>query len=241
MVALRTRVWSAGKLLLLAGALAATYVLFAAASMRVALRAREVQVPNLTGRTANEASAIAAELGLTLKVDDTRRLDPKIGAGRVLGQEPPAGSTARRQRTLKIWLSAGPRASTVPLLVGETERTAQLRIAQDGLALSDIAEIRSQTFAPDVIVAQTPPAKTVGGNVALLINRGERGTSYVMPDLIGVTGDRAAEILRERGFRVAVVGSNPYPGVAAGIVIRQSPQAGFQIDPGEPISLEVSR
>ena len=240
-MALSTRVWGAGKLLLLGGALAATYVLFAAASMRVALRAREVQVPNLTNRTAHEASAIAAELGQTLKVDDTRRVDPKIGAGRVLGQEPAAGSTARRQRTLKIWLSAGQRASTVPRLIGETERTAQLRLAQDGLTLSEIAEITSQTFAPDVIVAQTPPAKTAGGNVALLVNRGDRGASYVMPDLIGVNGDRAADILRSRSFRVAVVGSNPYPGVAAGVVIRQSPQAGFQIGPGEPISLEVSR
>ena len=240
-MALRTRVWSAGKLVLLGGGLVATYVLFAAASMRVALRAREVEVPNLTDRTANEANAIAAQLGLTLKVDDSRRMDPKIGAGRVLAQDPAPGSTARRQRTLRIWLSAGQRASTVPLLVGETERTAQLRLSQDGFTLSDVAEIRSQTFAPDVIVAQTPPAKTAGGTVALLINRGESGASYVMPDLIGVNGDRAAEILRQRGFRVAVVGSNPYPGVAAGVVIRQSPQAGFQIGPGEPISLEVSR
>jgi len=63
----------------------------------------------------------------------------------------------------------------------------------------------------------------------------------VMPDLIGVNGDRAAGILRDRGFRVAVVASAPYPGIAAGVVIRQSPQAGFQIGPGEPISLEVSR
>ena len=240
-MALRTRVWSAGKLLLLGGALAATYVLFAAASMRVALRSREVQVPDLTNRTANDASGIAAELGLTLKVDDSRRLDPKIGAGRVVAQEPAAGSTARRQRTLKIWLSAGARASIVPALIGETERTAQMRLTQDGLTLSDVAEIRSQTFAPDVIVGQTPPARTAGASVALLINRGERGASYVMPDLIGVNGDRAAEILRARGFRVAMVGSNPYPGVAAGIVLRQSPQAGFQIGPGEPISLEVSR
>jgi eukaryotic-like serine/threonine-protein kinase len=233
--------WSAGKLVLLGCALVATYVLFAAASMRVALRTREVQVPNLTDRTANEASAIAANLGLTLKVDDTRRPDPKIAAGRVLAQEPAAGSTARRQRTLRVWLSAGQRSMLVPMLVGETDRTAQMRVSQDGLTISDIAEIRSQTFAPDIVVAQTPPAKTAAGRVALLINRGERGASYVMPDLIGVNGDRAADILRDRGFRVAVVGSNPYPGVAAGIVIRQSPQAGFQIGPGEPISLEVSR
>ena len=129
----------------------------------------------------------------------------------------------------------------MPPLVGETERTAQLRLSQDGLTLTGVSEIRSQSFAPDIVIAQTPPAKAQGGRVALLVNRGSRGGSYVMPDLIGANGDRAAEILREHGFRVAVVGSTPYPGVAAGIVIRQSPQAGFQVGPGEPISLEVSR
>jgi len=240
-MALGTRVWSAGKLVLLGGGLVATYLIFAAASMRIALRTREVQVPDFTNRTANEATAMDDDLGLAMKVDDTRRPDAKIGAGRVLAQEPAAGSVARRQRTVRVWLSAGQRAATIPLLVGETERTAQLRLAQDGLTLSDLSEIRSHAYTPDVVVAQTPPAKTAGATVALLVNRGERGESYVMPDLIGINGDRAAEILRNRGFRVAVVGSTPYPGIAAGIVIRQTPQAGFQIAPGEPISLEVSR
>ena len=238
---LRTRVWTAGKLLLMAVALVATYVLFAIASMRIALRTREVQVPNLADRTANEATAIASGLGLTVRVDDTRRPDARIAAGRVIAQDPPPGSTARRPRSIKIWLSAGQRSATVPPLVGETERTAQLRLSQDGLTLTGVSEIRSQSFAPDIVIAQTPPAKAQGGRVALLVNRGSRGGSYVMPDLIGANGDRAAEILREHGFRVAVVGSTPYPGVAAGIVIRQSPQAGFQVGPGEPISLEVSR
>jgi beta-lactam-binding protein with PASTA domain len=62
-----------------------------------------------------------------------------------------------------------------------------------------------------------------------------------MPDLIGTDGERAASLLRGKGFRVAVVGQQPYPGVPAGVVLRQSPQAGFQIGPGDPISLEVSR
>ena len=236
-----TRMWSAGKFVMLVGALVATYILFAAASMRIALRAREVTIPDLTNRTANDATALAADLGLTLRVDETRRPDSKIAAGRVLAQEPAAGEIARRQRSIRVWLSAGQRSATVPKLVGETERTAQLRLAQDGLTLTGIAEIRSPSFASDVVIAQMPPAKSAAGNVSLLVNRGDRGASYVMPDLIGVNGDRAAEILRARGFRVAVVGSNPYPGVAAGIVIRQGPQAGFQIGPGEPISLEVSR
>jgi serine/threonine-protein kinase len=200
-----------------------------------------VQVPDFTNRTANEASGAAAGLGLALKVDDMKRTDTKIGAGRILAQEPAAGSTARRQRTVKVWLSAGPRATIVPVLTGESERTAQLRLTQNGFALTAVSEIRSQDFPADVVVAQEPPPKTSGAAVSLLVNRGDRGATYVMPDLIGVNGDRASEVLRQRGFRMAVVGSNPYPGIPAGVVLRQNPQAGFQIAPGEPISLEVSR
>jgi eukaryotic-like serine/threonine-protein kinase len=238
---LGTRVWTASKLLVLAGALVATYVLFAAASMRIALKAREVQVPNFSNLSVSDATGLATRLGLNLKVDDMRRLDAKIAAGRVLAQDPAAGSLARSQRSVRVWLSEGIHAATVPALVGETERSAQSRVSQDGLALDTLAEIRSADYPPDMVVAQMPPAKTASARVSLLVNRGERGASYVMPDLIGVNGDRAAEVLRGRGFRVAVVASNPYPGVAAGIVLRQNPQGGFRIAPGEPISLEVSR
>jgi serine/threonine-protein kinase len=240
-MALKTRVWSAGKLLLLAGALVATYLLFAIGSMRLALKTREVQVPDLTNRSVNEATAIANAVGLALQVDDARRPDARIAPGHVLAQAPQAGVISRRQRSVRVWLSSGLRTATAPALIGETERAAQLRVAQEGVTLDAVAEIRSPDYAPDVVIAQTPPARSATEKVSLLVNRGEHGASYVMPDLIGVNGDRAAEILRGHGFRVAVVGSNPYPGVAAGIVLRQSPQGGFRIAPGEPISLEVSR
>jgi serine/threonine-protein kinase len=228
-------------MLLLGAALIATYGLFAAASMRLALRAREVQVPNLVNLTANEASDLAASQSLSIRVDDAKRPDPKIPLDRVVAQEPPAGSVARQQRSIRVWLSAGARSSTAPLLTGEQERTAAARLAQDGFELAGIAEIRSQAFPPDTVVAQDPSGNEPTARVALLVNRGEQGTGYVMPDLIGVSGERAADILRDRGFRVAVVGSVPYPGVAPGVVLRQYPRAGFQVAPGEPISLEVSR
>src|SRR5687767_5875418 len=240
-MALKTRVWSAGKLLLLGGALLATYLLFAAAAMRLALKTREVRVPTLAGRTVNEASALLADSGLTLKVEEGERLDPKVPSGQILAQEPQAGLSTRRQRSVKVWISAGPRSLTIPALIGETERMAEMRVKQNGLALLSVAEIRSADYAAGSVVAQSPAAQRTSAQVALLVNRGERGTSYVMPDLIGVNGDRAADLLRARGFRVAVVGEHPYPGVPAGIVLRQRPDGGFQIAPGEPISLEVSR
>jgi serine/threonine-protein kinase len=234
-------VWSAGKLLLLSGALLATYALFAAGAMRIALRSREVVLPDLRGRTIGEATAALGDAGIRLRVEEPRRLDPKIAAGQIVMQEPGAGTPVRPQRSIKVWISAGARAGIVPALEGQTSRTAEMRLRQDGMEIADIAEIRSADYTPDAVVAQEPPPQVTADRVALLVNRGEAGATYVMPDLIGVNGDRAADVLRVRGFRVAVVGQQPYPGVPAGVVIRQSPQGGFQIAPGEAISLEVSR
>ncbi len=238
---LRSRVWTAGKLLLLAGALIATYFVFAAAAMRVALKAREVTVPALVDHTANEATTLASNVGLTVNIDEARRFDAHIAAGRVVAQDPPAGSVTRRARTVHVWISSGASAATVPALVGESQRTAELRLAQAGLPEAEVAEIRSTLYPSDVVVGQDPPADAAAAGVALLVNRGDLGATYVMPNLIGVDGQRAAEILRGSGFRVALVGNAPYPGVVPGTVIRQNPQAGFQIGPGEPIALEVSK
>src|SRR5262252_4331177 len=142
---------------------------------RFALRSREVQVPDLTNRTTGEATAVVTELGLNLKVDDLKRVDLKIPAGRVLAQEPAAGSTARRQRTVRVWLSTGPRAATVPGVTGESERIAETRLAQSGIAIRAVSEIRSAGYGTGVVVAQQPPAKTAAMSVALLVNRGDRG------------------------------------------------------------------
>jgi eukaryotic-like serine/threonine-protein kinase len=240
-MALKTRVWSAGKLLLLGGALLLTYVLFFAASMRFALKTREVEVPQLAGKTVNDARTLLAEMGLNLRVEEGRRVDPKVPPGQVLMQEPQAGLRTRRERSVKVWVSSGPRATIVPALTGESERTAQLRLQQEGLELAVVSEIRAPEYPTGTVVAQSPPPKTNAAQLSLLVNRGEGGTTYLMPDLIGINGERAADVLRARGFRVALVGDQPYPGVPAGVVLRQQPQAGFQISPGEPISLEVSR
>lgn len=233
--------WGASKLVVLVAALIATYVLFAFSSMRIALRAREVVLPDLEGLSVVEATQTLSDLGLTLRVDEVKRLDPRVPADQILTQDPEAGATMRPQRSVRVWLSAGPRNAVIPRLTGETERTAMLRLQADDLALVGPAEIRSNAYAPDTVVAQAPEPESRGTDVALLVNRGQRSPTYVMPDLIGVDGNLAAELLRNRGFRVALVGQQPYPGVPPGIVLRQIPEAGFRIAPGEPISLEVSR
>jgi beta-lactam-binding protein with PASTA domain len=238
---LRTRVWNFGKILLLAGALAGTFFLFAGIAMRVAVRAREVTVPDLTGKSIADATAAAAVLDLSLRVDDGRRPDPKVPAGHVLGQEPAAGAGARRQRTIRVWLSAGAHIARAPSLLGETQRSAEIRLAQDGLMIGTVSEIRSALYPADVVVAQDPPPSTATSEVRLLVNRGEDRATYVMPDLIGLNGDRAADVMRTRGFRVSITAQTSASAIPPGIVVRQTPAGGYQVHPGDPIALEVSR
>lgn len=240
-MAITARVWTAGKLLLLAGALAGTFIAFAAIAARVAVRARDVTVPDLVGRSLNDATALAASLDLPVRVEEQRRPDAKVPEGYVLGQDPVPGSSARRQRSVRLWLSAGPKIARAPDLVGESQRAAEIRVVQDGLSLGPVAEIRSALYPSDVVVAQDPPPGQVTAEVRLLVNRGEDRASYVMPDLIGVEGERAAELLREQGFRVSITAQSQATGLPPGVVIRQAPAGGYQVHPGDAISLEVSR
>jgi beta-lactam-binding protein with PASTA domain len=238
---LKTRVVSYGKILLLAGALAGTFLLFAAIAMRVAITARQVTVPDLVGQSIADATALSSQLDLQLRVDETPRPNPKIPAGHVLGQEPTAGSAARRQRSVRVWISSGAHVALAPSLLGETQRAAEIRVAQDGLRIGAVSEIRSGAYSPDVVVAQDPPPSTQTAEIRLLVNRGEDRATYVMPDLIGLNGERAADVMRFRGFRVSITAGSGGSAIPPGVVVRQSPAGGYQVHPGDAIALEVSR
>jgi len=164
-----------------------------------------------------------------------------VPAGSITQQDPAADAQARRQRTIRVWVSSGPRTTMVPGLVGQTERTARIRLDEDGLEMATVSEFRSPDYSADAVVAQDPAPTTRAPRVSVLLNREEQATTYVMPDLIGTNGERAAEALRTRGFRVSIVGSQPYPGAPPGTVVRQQPSGGFRVGPVDGISLEVSR
>jgi len=227
--------------LVIAPAAGVTFVLFAVAGLQVALRFREVDVPDLAGQTVDEATATLGDVGLALRIEALQRIHPAIPASHVAAQDPVAGLTTRSRRSIKVWLSSGPSTGSAPTLIGLSERGARARLQEDALGLRRTSELRSGRYPSDSVVAQEPPPRGAATSVSVLINRGERGATYVMPDLIGVDMRRAAEVLREHGFRVTMVGDYLYPGVPPGFVLRQFPLPGFQIAHGEAISLEVSR
>lgn len=238
---LRSTVWSLGRLFVLVVALGATFGVFFLGAFRIASRAREVSVPDLRGQSLAEAGSTLADLGLSLRVDPLRRSDAAVPADHVVWQEPEPGVTTRRQRSVRVRVSDGQQAPEVPDVLGQQERTVEGRLSEASIAIASRAEIRAQDYPAGSVVAVDPPTGGRASTVSLLVNRGERSSSYVMPDLIGTPGRQAIDALRARGFRATIVAELVYPGLPAGIVIRQTPQPGFQYTFGETIALEVSR
>ena len=235
------RVWGVGKVLLLVGALLATFVAFFLISMRVAIRAGQVQVPDLTGLTVEDATLALQQLQLRPRIEEVRRSDDKVASGRVAQQDPPGGVEARPQRTVKVWVSSGPHTTPVPSLVGQSERTARMRLEQDGVALTSVSEIWSSEYAVDAVIAQDPPPPTLAPRVSLLVNRGPRPVIYLMPSLLGLDAGRVEPVLQSSGFRVTVVESPNYPGIPPGVIVRQQPASGSQVPEDASVTIEVSK
>jgi beta-lactam-binding protein with PASTA domain len=238
-------VWRLGRYLFFLGALGLTFLVSFGVAMRVALRAREVQVPNMLGYTIADATDAAASLDLTIRIDQNQRASDRVPVGHVMQQEPQPGDVVRRQRSIRVWASSGPVVTIVPALAGQSERTARIRAAQEKLSVASVTEIRSAEYDVDVVVAQDPQPTARATSVALLLNRGEDTPAYVMPDVIGMDAALAADTLRGRGFRVTI-GAAPgsqaaTSGLPPGTVVRQQPSGGFRVSLTDPILIEASR
>jgi beta-lactam-binding protein with PASTA domain len=207
--------------------------------MSVANRAREVAVPDVMGESVDGATERLATIGLGLRVDG-RRGDPSVPRDHVLEQDPVPGTILRRQQAVRVHVSDGLRDPVVPNVVGQADRSAEILLTQEDIETTR-TEIRSTTYPAGTVVAQDPSPDARASAVTLLVNQGERGLTYVMPDVIGTPAGIVVDLLRRRGFRVTVAAEVPYADLPPGIVIRQTPQAGYQVGYGDAVQLEVTR
>jgi serine/threonine-protein kinase len=161
----------------------------------------------------------------------------------VAAQEPPAGANLKSHRSIRVWLSLGPRRVTVPPLEGGSLRTARLALDQGQVPLTRVVEVDDPAEEGTVLQQHPAAGETEGvlAGVALLVSRGPLGADYLMPDLIGRSADAVLERLRSAGLKVAEVRYRTYPGVAPGIVLRQLPPAGHRVNARTQVSLDISK
>jgi len=226
---------------LLVFVLAAAAFLSAITAMRFAIQGREVDMPNLVGKTSSDAQAILQGRGLQLKVVD--RVYSNLPANSVARQSPAPGEHMKIPQEAHVALSLEPQNVTIPTLVGESIRVARIQLLQAGLQLGEVTSYFSPDSGSDMVLQQNPPSGTraTSPRVDLLVEQSEPKPTYVMPWVVGMPLPDADRLISTGGFRLSKTTTSPSPQWPKGAVIEQIPGPGSKIDGDTAIEFVVSQ
>jgi len=211
---------------------------------RLILKGEIVTVPDLRGKTVEEGRMELNRRLLSFSLAEVQFHD-EIEKGRIISQDPSAGSKIKANRVVKVTVSAGSELVDVPDLTNKSLENAVQILAAVGLTRGLVSQIHTSQYPAGRIISQQP--KPGEGKVKrltrvnLLISQGEREEKYVMPDLIGRKASLVVPQLKNLGFNVANIRSSYYPGLQSGIIIKQTPPHGYSVQKRNLISLEVSK
>ena len=199
-------------------ALVAVALISAFIAMRLAIHGREAVVPNLSGLSVADANSLASRSGLALNLEN-RFYSADVAAGRILSQDPAAGSRVRREWPVRITESLGAQSVEIPELTGQTERAATVSIRRLSLELGAVAHL-AIAGDPDVVLTQTPPANASGVDgprVSLLVSDAAiaQPNAYAMPSLVGLSYSAANARAASAGLHLVAVTESALPTAAA--------------------------
>jgi beta-lactam-binding protein with PASTA domain len=169
-------------------------------TMRLAVHGREVEVPDVRGKTPTEARQSAEALSLATQIDG-QFYSASVPEGRVLSQTPDPGTVVRRGWELRLAVSVGPQRVAIPQVVGESQRAASIILQQRGLENST-SEFASAGATPGQVLAQDPPANAVdvaAPKVSLLVAK-DSPSAYLMPSFVGRPLGSVALAIKDAGF-----------------------------------------
>jgi len=212
-------------------------------SMRLALLGRQVTVPDVTGMTFPEAQESLRREDLFLEAAAERN-DDRLEQGRILAQEPAAGAAIKKNRTVKVVTSLGPKIFRVPDVRGQSLRAARMKIQSEGLHFAHVAYAHALAGEADVVVSQDPlpTGENLGEEgISLLVSKGPREAVFVMPDLTGKRFEEVRGVLESRGLKVGSVRRERSLWQRSGAITKQYPEAGYPVATGDIISLVVTR
>ena len=203
--------------------------------------AEEVEVPDVSGNTQDDAWKILKDKGFTDYEVQTEYSD-EYDNGEVIRTTPEAGTTATVDTKIVIVVSKGAEKAEVPNLVGMTASQAKEALSAKGLTDGGSTEEYSNTVEEGKIIRQDVKAgKKVdsGTSVSYVVSKGKKPAATVaVPDLRGYSLADAISALRNRGLDYKEErADSPSP---SGTVVDMSPDIGSQVEVGSIITLYVS-
>ncbi len=202
-----------------------------------------VLVPAFIGQTETDALNETASLKLKGIVVERQPSD-QFPKDVVMGQQPSAGARVREGRQISLIVSRGVNIFAMPDLRNETLRQAQLDLSRLHLQLAQTKMVANDDLPANSVVAQDPlPLASVreGSQVTLQLSKGPP-TSVRVPNFVNLQLDEARSLAAATKTHLGQIVWTPFgaAGPPRGVVVRESPGAGAQIDPFEKVSLQVS-
>jgi eukaryotic-like serine/threonine-protein kinase len=176
-------------------------------AMRLAIHGREVQVPDVRGKTPAEARQLTDGSGLNSQVE-RQYYSPTVPVGRVLSQMPAAGTVVRRGWDVRLALSLGPQRVTIPQVVGQSQRAATITLEQRAIDLGSTVTAEIPGMSAGQVIGQDPPPNATDASaprISLLIAQDAAPAGYVTPSFIGQPIGSVTNSLKDSGFSVGRV------------------------------------
>ena len=202
-------------------------------------------VPNLVGKTEEEAKTLANDAHLGVQMAGEEASDQE--KGKISRQETAAGTQVAENTTVKYWVSTGTAQVTIPDLDGRTGIDAQQTLEDLGLQVtvqkeySDTDDNGYALVDPGYVYNVEPAAGTSvqgGSSVTLTVSRGvDYGDNAEVPSVVGMTKDDALTTL---GKFIDIQITEQQSTEAAGTVIAQDPEAYTAADPDQPVYITIS-
>src|SRR5262245_29952198 len=120
---------------------------------------------------------------------------------------------------------------------------AQVNLRQQGYKVGGQVFVHSGKPAENLVLGQDPLPAEAGardGRRGLLVTRGSRPPVFVMPDCVGRTEEEAKPVLARAGLCAAAARREASPVAAPGTILRQRPESGYPVQPGDLITLVVA-
>ena len=195
----------------------------------------QVRVPDLIGKTREEARAEIGNAGLAVGTEEFRE-DPNVRANRVIEQDPNRDQFVDPGSEIDLIISSGKPLVDVPFVVGRprAEAAAALRDAKLDVTMQerDSDEPAGQVLSTDPSAGDSVPEGTL---VTVFYSDGPEQ----VPGVVGLKQAEAERVLRDAGFEPQVVETTDTK-QPKGTVINQSPDAGEDAREGSTVTIVVS-
>jgi serine/threonine-protein kinase len=175
----------------------------------VSLGAAELSVPNVAGRSVEEADSMISEAGFN--VTHSYELSETVEKNYVIRTDPEAGVMAASGSTIKIIVSNGPKEVQVPDIKNLTEEAAVSTIESLKLAVGEVKREPSDTVPEGRIISQTiDPSASVpeGTPIGFTVSTGRAVKTFsatVSGEITPYDGGTVSKYIQESGGSIHIV------------------------------------